>query len=283
MKDLKHTGRRQVRPVKPVGRNRVKETKKPRKPLNIRRYLTWAGRLLGGGAVAALIGFGCYEAYGFASRFVMFRLNVIEVANNRRIPRSEILALAGVRAGDDLMKINLRQVGEQLEKNPWIETVKVRRYFPQTLAIEITERQPVAVINVGYLAYVDARGEVFKPLNEGDSLDYPIITGISEDDLTKDPTGSRDGLTGAVALISLLRQGDRFTLNDVSELHFDKGYGFTLFTTQGGVPVRLGPDGYGEKLGRLARIYRDLQPQLLTFEYIDLNYGDKIIVKRVFG
>ena len=49
----------------------------------------------------------------------------------------------------------------------------------------------------------------------------------------------------------------------------------------GGVPVKLGNDGFAEKLNRLARIYQDLQPQMANLVYIDLDYNDKIIVKKV--
>ena len=34
------------------------------------------------------------------------------------------------------------------------------------------------------------------------------------------------------------------------------------------------------KLARLSRIFRDLQGQLVTMQYIDLDYSDKIIVKK---
>jgi cell division protein FtsQ len=283
MRDLKHATRRPTRVVKPVGVNRVKQAKKERKPLNIRRHLKRAGKFFGGVALVALLGFAGYHAYHLVSRIILFKLDTIEVTRNRRIDRREIIALANIRVGDDLIKLNLKWIGEQLEKNPWIEEVRVKRYFPHTLAIEVVEREPVAVINVGYLAYLDTKGVVFKPLNEGDSLNYPIITGITEDDCTRDPTGTKRALSETVGLIALLKQGQLFRLDDVSELHYDKGFGFTLFTTQGGIPVRLGADGYPEKLARLARIYRELQPQLLTLEYIDLNYSDKIIVKKVIG
>ena len=283
MRDLKHATRRPTRVVKPVGKNRVKQAKKERKPLNIRRHLKRAGKFFGGLALLALLGFAGYHGYHLVSRIVLFKLDTIEVTHNRRIDRREIITLANVSPGDDLIHLNPRRIGEQLEKNPWIESVRVKRYFPHTLAIEVTEREPVAVINVGYLAYLDTKGTVFKPLNEGDSLNYPIITGITEDDFARDPTGIKRALTETVGLIALLKQGEVFRLEDVSELHYDKGFGFTLFTTQGGIPVRLGTDGYPEKLARLARIFKEIQPQMMTLEYIDLNYTDKIIIKKVIG
>jgi cell division protein FtsQ len=97
----------------------------------------------------------------------------------------------------------------------------------------------------------------------------------------KDPAGARDALKGALGLIALLSGGKLLTLAEISEIHYDKGYGFTLFTMQGGVPVKLGSSGFVEKLARLSRIYRELQAQMPTLEYIDLDYSDKIIVKKV--
>lgn len=284
MRDLKHATRRPTKVVRPVVQNRVKQqAKKERKPLNIRRHLKRAGKLLGGAALATLLGFSGYHLYHAASRIILFKLDTIEVTRNRRIDRQEIIALADVRTGDDLIRLNLRKIGEQLGKNPWIESVRVKRYFPHTLAIEVAEREPLAIINIGHLAYLDTKGTVFKPLTDGDSLDYPVITGVTEDDFTRDPAGTKRALQETVKLIALLQQGQLFRLEDVSELHYDKGFGFTLFTVQGGIPVRLGTDGHPEKLARLARIFKELQPQILTLEYIDLNYSDKIIVKKMIG
>ena len=283
MRDFKQTTRRPTQGAKPVVHNRSKQVRKERKPLNIRRHLKMTGKLLGGTALVALVAFSGYHASLVISRIILFKLNSIEVTNNRRINRQEIISLANIKNGDDLLKLKLGKIGEQLGKNPWIESVRVKRYFPHTLTIEVAEREPLAVINVGYLAYLDTKGTVFKPLNDGDSLNYTIITGITDDDLTREPTETKRVLQETVKLISLLKQGELFRLDDVSELHYDKGFGFTLFTTQGGIPIRLGNDGHQEKLSRLARIFKELQPQMLTLEYIDLNYTDKIIVKKVFG
>jgi cell division protein FtsQ len=283
MRDFKHSTRRPTQVAKPVVHNRAKHVRKERKPLNIRRHLKRAGKFLGGLALVTLFGFVGYHGSRLISRIILFKLDTIEVTNNHRVDRLEIIALANVRTGDDLMKLNLSKIGEQLEKNPWIESVRVKRYFPHSLTIEVREREPVAIINVGYLAYLDAKGNVFKPLNDGDSLNYPIVTGVTEEDLSRDPTATKKALQESVKLIALLKQGQLFRLDDVSELHYDQGFGFTLFTTLGGIPVRLGNDGHQEKLSRLARIFKELQPQMLSLEYIDLNYTDKIIVKKVFG
>ncbi len=265
---------------RPAPQNRLKKTPKPRKPINYRSILRKTAKVAGGTALVALVGFGGNELYRMVSRTTFLRLERIEVSNLKKLSRQDVISLAGVKEGDAMLGLRLRSIGEQIAKNPWIAQVKVRRYFPDTLTIEVAEREPVAVVNMGYLYYLDDKGELFKPLTEGDRLDYPVLTGITEDDLAKDPAGSKETLKTTLDLIAQFKARTDLKLDDVSEIHFDKGFGFTIFTAAGGVPIRLGNGGFGEKLDRLARIYRDLQPQMSALEYIDLDYSDKIIVKK---
>ena len=37
---------------------------------------------------------------------------------------------------------------------------------------------------------------------------------------------------------------------------------------------------FSEKLDRLSRVYQELQAQMLQLEYIDLDYSDRIVVKK---
>ncbi|MDD2337965.1 MAG: FtsQ-type POTRA domain-containing protein [Geobacteraceae bacterium] len=262
-------------------RNRQKRERKPRRPLQFRRMLKKAARVCTAFFVITLVWILGTESYEIFADATFFKLERIEVPRLQQLSQDEIVSLAGVKLGESLLKIDLQHVAEQLEKNPWVEKLKVRRRFPGTLSIEITERVPVAVVNMGYLYYLDSKGEIFKPLTEGDRLDYPVLTGISEEDLLKDADGTKIMLTAALGLMEMLKKGTVFRLSDISEIHLDKGYGYTLFTTQGGIPVKLGNSDFQGKLTRFSKIYQELMAQIASLEYVDLNYPDKIVVKKV--
>jgi len=262
-------------------RNRQKRERKPRKPIQFRRMLKKASQVCAALVLTTLVWTLGTETYEIFADATFFKLERIEVPRLQKLSRDEIVSLTGVKLGDSLLKLDLEHVAEQLEKNPWVEKLKVRRRFPGTLSIEITERVPVAVVNMGYLYYLDSKGEIFKPLTEGDRLDFPVLTGITEEDLLKDADGTKKMLTMALGLMDMLKKGTDFRLSDVSEIHLDKGYGYTLFTTQGGIPVKLGNSDFQGKLARFSRIYKELTAQIASLEYVDLNYPDKIIVKKV--
>ncbi len=262
-------------------RNRPKKEKKPRKPLNYRKFLKKTAKISVFFALAGIVAGVCFEAYELVSRTTFLKLEKIQVSGLRKLKRDEVVALAGAKPGDAMLKLDLSQMAEHIKKNPWVEKVRVNRFFPRTLSVEVMEWQPAAIVNMGYLYYLDRNGEIFKPLSRGDNLDFPVITGISEEDLASDPAGCRDMLKTALQIADLLRAGTVLKLQDISEIHVDKGYGYTLFTAQGGVPVKLGKECFQEKLARLSRIFGNLSAQLRSLEYIDLNYNDKIVVKKV--
>ena len=264
-----------------VPHNRVKKPPNQRKPVNWRPLLKGASRGIAALALCATLGYGGWRLYGLVSRITLLRVETIEVSPLKRVSRDEIITLAGVRPGDSMLGVDLGTVVARLSKNPWLEEIQVRRYFPHTLSITVSERTPQAVANVGTLYYLDEKGVLFKSLVEGDRLHYPLITGLTEEELAGDPAGSREALKNALQLIATLNEGGVFGLKDISEIHYSKGYGFTLFTMQGGVPVKLGNGQFSEKLTRLAGIYRELQAQMKALDYIDLDYVDKIIVKKV--
>ncbi|HEY4745629.1 MAG TPA: FtsQ-type POTRA domain-containing protein, partial [Desulfuromonadaceae bacterium] len=230
---------------KKVAPNRVKVQ---REPLNLKKYLRPLGRIALGLAGAILAGAALVVAYRGLRSATFCRLKTTEVASCKHLTREEILAMAGVEPGKDLLRLNLKQMGEQLTRNPWVETVRIRRFFPDGLSIAITEREPLAVVNMGFIYYLDKKGNVFKVLNPGDRLDYPVITGIGEDDMNSDPKGTREALASACELLNILRQKGAFILADVSEIHYDKDLGFTMFTASGGLPVRIGAGDFHAKL-----------------------------------
>jgi len=256
------------------------KVKVQRKPIEWGKYLRPLRTVaLGVAGVSLLFGivFVAKRAIG-ATTF--FRLKNIEVSSAKRLTQEEILGLAGVESGQDLARMNLKRMGEQLSQNPWVETVRINRYFPDRLTIAISEREPLAIVNMGFIYYLDKKGTVFKVLNQGDKLDYPVVTGFSEDEMNSNPAGTREALKATCELLGILREKGAFILADVSEIHYDKGYGFTLFTSSGALPVKVGSGDFSAKVDRLARIYKELMAQHPSLQYIDLDYNDKIVVKK---
>ncbi|MDA3902589.1 MAG: cell division protein FtsQ/DivIB [Desulfuromusa sp.] len=272
MRDLK----KKLVKTKKVRQNRRKQQKKP---LNWRKLLH---RILRVGvavfsAVMLLVGGFFVTQLLLASD--LFRIDQVTVQGNNRIAEQQAVALSDIEIGINTFNLDLGLIGRKIEENPWVQQAHVQRIFPRQVVISLKERQPVAIINLGYLYYLDALGEVFKVLDATDNLDYPIITGFDYDKAQGHDAEYAQRLRQIVGLLSDLRKRDLFSLDQVSELHHEDGGGLSLFTLEGGVKVKLGYADYSKKLDRLERIYAQLQPKLQILDYIDLNVDEKVIVR----
>ena len=208
-----------------------------------------------------------------------FGVEQIRVEQQVRVSEGDILDASDIEIGDSLFDLELHMIGRKIEEHPWIARAEVERAFPDQVVIRVVEREPRAIIDLDYLYYVDKSGDVFKMLESGDELDYPVITGIDRQYLLDNPDQTQDSLNLALALMNQLEVRPLFNLDDVSEIHFDQQDGLIMHTRIGGVPVRMGKQGFELKLNRLEAIYQDLEPRLLALKYIDLNVTDRVIVK----
>jgi cell division protein FtsQ len=208
-----------------------------------------------------------------------FGVRKVRVEQQVRVSEGEILDASDIKIGDSLFDLDLYMIGRKIEEHPWIARADVERSFPDQVVIRVDERKARAIVDLDYLYYVDRGGEVFKMLESGDELDYPVITGITRQYLLDNPEQSHNSLILALQLIDELDNRTSFNLADVSEVHYDEQEGLILYTQTGGVPVLLGKQGFAVKLNRLEKIYQDLEPRLLALKYIDLNVTDRVIVK----
>lgn len=208
-----------------------------------------------------------------------FGVEKIRVENQSRVTEADVLDASDIQLGDSLFELDLFMIGRKIEENPWISKAEVERSFPNQVVIRIEERQPRAIIDLDYLYYVDRQGSVFKMLESGDLLDFPVITGIDRQYLLEEPEKTHQSLELALSLMDQLESRTLFNLDDVSEIHFDERLGLIVYTRTGGVPVRMGYENFSPKLNRLETVFKELEPRLMALKYIDLNVTDRVIVK----
>lgn len=208
-----------------------------------------------------------------------FGVDKVSITNLRRLSSDEIMAESDIKGGDNIFRLDLELIGRKIEENPWVARAEVERIFPREVAIRITEREERAIIDLGYLYYVDKNGEIFKGLTAGDRLDYPVITGMNRKYFLDQPKQARAMLQQAVALIEQLAERSSFSIDEVSEINVDTKTGFTLTTCRGGIPIRLGKEGFEPKLARLEKIYGEVQQRIGLIHGIDLDVNDRVIVR----
>lgn len=273
MRDLKS-----AKPPKVKGNRRKRERRRWDWKTVLQRGLG-VGLLFGKLALAVLLVGGAFLAGRAVFHSGYFGVSAIRVEDLHRLSEDEVVGLSDIRPGVNIFDLDLEAIGHKIEENPWVARAEVRRVFPREILIRVDEREPRAIVNLGYLYYVDGGGEIFKVLGADDRLDYPVVTGLDRSFLLEHPEEGHRLLRQAVGLLGELRHRQVFTLAGVSEIHVSKEDGLCLYTTTGGVPVQLGFRGFRDKLDRLERVFPKLQGGLRGLKSIDLNVADRVIVK----
>jgi len=209
-----------------------------------------------------------------------FRVREVEVEGGRKIPKETLLSLTVVEGMPNLFSVKLKDVAKQLESHPWIERVQVKKVFPNKILIQIEEKKPMAIIQLGELYYIDTKGEIFSPVGERDEYNYPYLTGLTRQVLEKDPVEAKRLINKALELLRIVHQEKISPLEEISEIHMEKTFGIHCFTKAEGLEVKLGWEEFGEKLKRLSLIWSDLRKKGCSAVSIDCSDLRRVVVKK---
>jgi cell division protein FtsQ len=196
----------------------------------------------------------------------------------RELTEKEILTLASIRTTANMLTINQDAIARRIRTNPWVQEVFVGREFPDRLIIVVRERKALALLErEDGLFLVDAAGSPFKKLESGEESDLPVLTGLARGGVVDQALVNK-----SLALLKELAGiKDGPVIGNVSEVHGNDTFGFSLFT-DAGLCLKLGFDGYENKIRRLGTVMEDLDRKNLKtgFLLIDLSNPAKINVQR---
>ncbi|MDQ7051713.1 MAG: FtsQ-type POTRA domain-containing protein [candidate division KSB1 bacterium] len=107
-----------------------------------------------------------------------FSVQNIRVTGAYLVSADEILQAAHDEAQKHIFKADLRTIEKRLAKFPQVKSVRVSRVFPNSIRIELEEREPVAVIIDNGIWGVDAEGVLLPRQQTVRGLDFPVIVGL---------------------------------------------------------------------------------------------------------
>jgi cell division protein FtsQ len=111
--------------------------------------------------VPQLIGTTLSEGVGQAG----FTMSRVEIRGARRVSRLEVYNIAFDQASTAMPSVDLAATRARLLEFGWVKEARVSRRLPDTLVIDIVERQPVAIWqNNQQLSLIDAEGVVLEPV-----------------------------------------------------------------------------------------------------------------------
>jgi len=240
---------------------------------------TIAGRIGVGAAVLAGL---AALAYGVTRPDVLV-VERVTFTGQARAAEPALRHLADIRNGTKLWSVDPSEVSARIQRHPWVEGVSTTRRLDGTIAVDIAEHDPAALLLWdGQILVVDDGGWPFLEA-DGSVLDLPILVGLGSEVEARDPRIPKLVIRDVLWLLDRLDQDNLLPRASISDITFEWHRGFTLRTTTVSAyrpPSRIlfGFLAYGRQIRRLAKLV-DQGLDWRTGVYVDLAPEKVAIVK----
>ncbi|MBW2063734.1 MAG: FtsQ-type POTRA domain-containing protein [Deltaproteobacteria bacterium] len=215
-------------------------------------------------------------AYGYLLRSPYIRLEKVIIQGFERDSKRDLLRLSGLNGQMSLLAIDTEQVRQRIKGHPWVREVVLEKQFPHALVIKVEKEEACAMVLLDRLYYVNRWGEIFKPVEEGEDTDFPVITGVGKAEETRNSI-----LKEAVRLINFLEsEGDQWSVEELAEVHMERDGSVSLYFNSLPAPVTANSSDIGFRMAGLKKVVEDLNKKgtLPMVKKIDLSYPDGAVV-----
>jgi cell division protein FtsQ len=137
------------------------------------------------GAVAAVV-LATRNFFEHDPRFRVQSASSIQILGNSQLSRADLLSVFGADLGRNIFLMPLARRRRELEQIPWVESATVMRLLPNQIRIGVTERTPIAFVQVGGRIELADRAGVFLEMSPQQMAvkhyGFPVVVGINPGD-----------------------------------------------------------------------------------------------------
>jgi cell division protein FtsQ len=207
-----------------------------------------------------------------------FEITVVDVRGASRISPERVIEAAAIASGTNVFRLQPEVVVMRLERVPEIRRAEVTRSLPNRLTIQIEERRPFTLVHAGRLHWMDEDGVAFGPEPRAVAAPTPVISGLTEDEVTTMRGAPAPKALAAIALIRTLMRTGSSLLGEISEIDMSRSEGPVLYTVDG-VEVRIGSEAWESRLTRLEGVLGQVAAAGEPVRSIDLRFKDQVVLK----
>jgi cell division protein FtsQ len=253
-----------------------------RKNRGLRRGLAWAwflGKCLAGLALCVAIAGGGYVGYLMVRHAEYFSLRTVRIVGNDTLTRQDILYLLALPTQATLFQLDLTRMGDRLERHPYVKTVTLRRQFPDTLTVTITERVPhLVAVYQEQRVLLDTEGVVLRAFAPEHDSALPQLVLRQARILAPGMRLRQDEVQRALELIQAYKMSPvAETVRLVALTVEDSGASLWELDSYP-FKVRFGEGAIDLQLGRLLPVLQYITQQRLAIQRLDLSYQKKVVI-----
>jgi cell division septal protein FtsQ len=214
-----------------------------------------------------------------------FNLRNIRINGCKQIDKEQIQEIIHREFPANLLRIDLPQVKQRLEKETWAKQVELRRILPSDLIVDITERIPAATLEMnGELMVADEEGILLGKYDaQLGKLDVPVFKGILGDEpetyqLYQEENTAR--IQQGMRMMSEITSGSPQYSKIISEVDISDRNNLKFLLVDDTAEVYIGNKDYLARFQKFVNNpneYQKLKTEYNQIDVIDLRFDHKIV------
>ncbi len=208
-----------------------------------------AGIVRGAGEIAAVSGLG---------------IRSVQISGAEETSEDDVIDALDIGGSPSILTFDPFKAREALASLPWVQDATVQKLYPNTLRVEITERQAFALWQIGgIVSIVDRNGEAIEELTEPKFASLPLVVGYGAN-------------RSAADLMEVVRAHPEIATRFRAAVRVaDRRWNIRL---DNGVEIKLPEDDPAGALADLAQLDRDEALLSRDLTAVDLRLSDRLIL-----
>ena len=198
-----------------------------------------------------------------------FTLENLIVEGRNNVDAEVLMAIVDIKKGDPIMAFKPQQAQEMISRIAWVDKVHVERRFPDTIHIDLVEKQPIALWQRDKRMSVIAKdGTVLTDEMRAQFKDFIVVMGDDAPENASDLLGMLQAETSIFSRVdsAILRSNRRWDLK-----------------LKSGAIVQLPEEDVGLALSRLAVMHGEKEIMDKDVKAIDVRAANRILVRTQPG
>lgn len=183
-----------------------------------------------------------------------------------------------------ILRIDLKQLRDRIEKEVWVRRAEIRRILPSELAIYVQERTPLVIMEIrNDLMLGDEDGILLDKYDPSyGKLDVPVFKGLLGDNpegyrLYQEENSAR--VREGLKMLAELESGSPDYTRSISEVDLSDKSNLRAMLVDDTAEISFGDRDFLKRFNKLManmNQYRDLKIQYGEFASVDLRFEDQI-------
>lgn len=176
--------------------------------------------------------------------------------------------------GREIWSVDVGEIAQSVQGLSWIESVQVRRIFPNTIRLDIDAKPVSAVVvtDAGKLVPLSSDANLLPPLPANKFPDVPVIR---DRKILRD----QDLRARTVQILRELPKDGLLSSKNIAEISADRDDQFWLSLVEDDLRVKIGSTAVPLRAARVEKVLEYLRSNQMQARVIDADFSKKVVVK----